>query len=129
MKEYLIKSTVAALVFIGLTLAFDAIFNEIGSAWKYLISGVLFGFIYEGWSYCFQKGVFSKDKNNNTMGHYKQLKVGFVIALVFALFFGGMLIYFIVDKNLWMCVSMALLFIVFCHQSIRQYKKIKGLQG
>ena len=127
MKEYLIKSIVTALVFIGLTLAFDAIFNEIGSIWKYLISGGLFGFIYEGWLYCFEKGVFSKEKDSSE--HYKQLKIGLIVTFAFAFFFGVMLIYFIVDKNLWMCVSMALLFIVFCGQSIRLYKKIKGLHG
>lgn len=55
MKEYLIKSFVSALIFMGLTLAFDAIFNEVGSIWKYLISGVLFGFAFEGWNYFCQK--------------------------------------------------------------------------
>lgn len=55
MKEYLIKSIVSALIFMGLTLAFDAIFNEVGSVWKYLISGVLFGFAFEGWNYFYQK--------------------------------------------------------------------------
>ena len=49
MKEYLLRSLISALIFIGLTIALDAIFNEIGSIWKYLISGVLFGFAYEGW--------------------------------------------------------------------------------
>jgi hypothetical protein len=55
MKEYLIKSIVSALIFMGLTLAFDAIFNVIGSVWKYLISGTLFGFAFEGWNYFYQK--------------------------------------------------------------------------
>ena len=55
MKEYLIKSIVSALIFMGLTLAFDAIFNEVGSIWKYLISGVLFGFAFEGWNDFYQK--------------------------------------------------------------------------
>jgi hypothetical protein len=55
MKEYLIKSIVSALIFMGLTLAFDAIFNEVGSIWKYLISGTLFGFAFEGWNYFYQK--------------------------------------------------------------------------
>lgn len=55
MKEYLIKSIVSALIFMGLTLAFDAIFSEIGSVWKYLISGTLFGFAFEGWNYFYQK--------------------------------------------------------------------------
>ena len=55
MKEYLIKSIVSALIFMGLTLAFDAIFNEVGSVWKYLISGVLFGFAFEGWNHFYQK--------------------------------------------------------------------------
>ena len=49
MKEFLLRALVSALIFIGLTIAFDAIFNEIGSIWKYLISGVLFGLAYEGW--------------------------------------------------------------------------------
>ena len=62
MKEFLIKSIVSALVFAGVTLAFDAIFNGIGSAWKYIISGLLFGFVYEGWWYLYRKGVFSKEK-------------------------------------------------------------------
>lgn len=55
MKEYLIKSIVTALIFMGLTLAFDAIFNEVGNAWKYLISGVLFGFAYEGWYHFYKR--------------------------------------------------------------------------
>ena len=62
MKEYLLKSIVTALVFIGITIAFDAIFNEIDIIWKYLINGVLFGFVYEGWWHFYQKGVFSKEK-------------------------------------------------------------------
>ena len=40
------------------------------------------------------------------MGHDKQLKVGLIIALVFALFFACMLGYFIAVKNLWMCIAM-----------------------
>ena len=55
MKEYLIKSIVTALIFMGLTLAFDAIFNEVGSIWKYLISGTLFGFAFEGWNHFYMK--------------------------------------------------------------------------
>ena len=55
MKEDLIKSIVSALVFIGLTLAFDAIFREVGNIWKYLISGILFGFVYEGWWHYYRK--------------------------------------------------------------------------
>ena len=55
MKEYLIKSIVSALIFMGLTLAFDAIFNEVGSIWKYLISGTLFGFAFEGWNLLYLK--------------------------------------------------------------------------
>ena len=55
MKEYLIRSIVTALVFGVLTVVFDAIFNEVGSIWKYLISGVLFGFAFEGWNYFYQK--------------------------------------------------------------------------
>lgn len=62
MKEYLIRAIVSALIFAGLMLAFDAIFNGIGSAWKYVISGLSFGFLYEGWSYLYHKGVFSKKK-------------------------------------------------------------------
>ena len=49
MKEYLIRSIVTALVFGVLTVVFDAIFNEVGSIWKYVVSGILFGFVYEGW--------------------------------------------------------------------------------
>ena len=49
MKEYFLKSIITALVFIGITIAFDAIFNEIDIIWKYLINGVLFGFLCEGW--------------------------------------------------------------------------------
>lgn len=59
MKEYLLRSLISALIFIGLTIAFDAIFNEVGSIWKYLISGVLFGFAYEGWWHFYKK----KDSN------------------------------------------------------------------
>mgnify|MGYP007012548730 FL=1 len=49
MKEYLIRSIVTALVFGVLTVVFDAIFNEVGSIWKYVVSGIIFGFVYEGW--------------------------------------------------------------------------------
>ena len=59
------------------------------------------------------------------MEHNKQLKVGLWVALVFAAFFGGMLVYFIIDNNLWMCISMALLFFSSCGRSIQLYKKIK----
>ena len=62
MKEYFLKSIITALVFIGITIAFDAIFDEIDIIWKYLINGVLFGFVYEGWWHFYQKGVFSKEK-------------------------------------------------------------------
>ena len=44
MKEYFLKSIITALVFIGITIAFDAIFDKIDIIWKYLINGVLFGF-------------------------------------------------------------------------------------
>lgn len=64
MKTYFIRSIVTALVFAGLTLLFDAIFSEVDTCWKYLISGVLFGFVYEGWWHLYQKGVFSR-KNKN----------------------------------------------------------------
>lgn len=66
MKQYLIRSLVTALVFIGLTVAFDAIFNEMGSIWKYLFAGVLFGFAYEGWYHFYQKGAFSKNKKTDS---------------------------------------------------------------
>ena len=39
-----------------------AIFDKIDIIWKYLINGVLFGFVYEGWWHFYQKGVFSKEK-------------------------------------------------------------------
>lgn len=63
MKTYLFKSIVTGLVFVGLTLAFDAIFNGVGGWQKYVISGVLFGFVYEGWWYLYQKGVFSRKRD------------------------------------------------------------------
>jgi hypothetical protein len=62
MEKYLIRSLITALVFIGLTLLFDAIFGEVGDFRKYLITGFLFGFIYEGWWHLYQKGVFSRKK-------------------------------------------------------------------
>jgi hypothetical protein len=62
MKKYLVRSIVTGLVFVGLTLAFDAIFNEVSGWQKYVISGVLFGFVYEGWWYLYQKGVFSQKR-------------------------------------------------------------------
>ncbi|MBP5218375.1 MAG: hypothetical protein J6Z47_05445 [Bacteroidales bacterium] len=65
MKEYIIKSIITALVFVGITIAFDALFNEVGSVWKYVISGGLFGFAYEGWWHLYQKGAFSKKKDNH----------------------------------------------------------------
>lgn len=40
------------------------------------------------------------------MENVQQLKVGLIIALVFALFFACMLGYFIAVKNLWMCIAM-----------------------
>ena len=40
------------------------------------------------------------------MENDQQLKVGLIIALVFALFFACMLGYFIAVKNLWMCIAM-----------------------
>ncbi|MBO7552319.1 MAG: hypothetical protein J6T62_12510 [Fibrobacter sp.] len=55
----------------------------------------------------------------------KQLGIGLFTATAFAVFFGGMLVYFIIDRNVWMCVSMALLFIVSCIRSVRLYRKIK----
>lgn len=63
MKEYLIRSIVTALVFGGLTVLFDAIFNEVGSIWKYVIPGIIFGFVYEGWWHFYRKGTFSKKKD------------------------------------------------------------------
>ena len=45
------------------------------------------------------------------MGKPKQQKVGLFVAIAFTVFFGAMLVHFILEKNLWMCVSMALLFI------------------
>ena len=65
MKEYLIKSIVAAVVFIGLFVLFDAIFNEIGSFWKYAISGVLFGFGYEGYWRLYKKWGSRKRPSDN----------------------------------------------------------------
>jgi membrane protein YdbS with pleckstrin-like domain len=59
------------------------------------------------------------------MEQYKQLKVRLLVSLVFAVFFGVMLIYFIIDKNLWMCIAMAFLVIACCGKSIKLYKKIK----
>ena len=38
MKEYFLKSIITALVFIGITIAFDAIFDKIDIIWKYLIN-------------------------------------------------------------------------------------------
>ena len=55
----------------------------------------------------------------------KQIRIGLFTAIAFAVFFGCMLIYFIIDRNVWMCVSMALLFIASCGRSIQLYKKIK----
>lgn len=60
------------------------------------------------------------------MEQQKQLKVGLFVALVFAVFFGGMLVYFIIDKNLWMCIAMALLLVSSCVRSIKLFKKIKN---
>ena len=60
------------------------------------------------------------------MEHDKQLKVGLIIALVFALFFAGMLGYFIAVKNLWMCVAMGGMVISCCTRCIQLYKKNKG---
>ena len=65
MKTYLIRAVLSGLVFAGLTLAFDAIFNEVGVWQKYVFSGVLFGFVYEGWWHLYQKGVFSSKKNSD----------------------------------------------------------------
>ena len=59
------------------------------------------------------------------MEQQKQLKVGLFVALVFAVFFGVMLVYFIIDKNLLMCIAMALLLISSGGRSIQLYKKIK----
>lgn len=61
MKEYLIKSIVSALVFAGFTLALDAIFSEISSFWKYMISGLLFGFLSTNDGDIFLKRLFSRD--------------------------------------------------------------------
>ena len=55
----------------------------------------------------------------------KQLRIGLFTALAFAVFFGVMLVCFIIDRNVWMCVSMALMFIVSCSRSVRLYRKIK----
>ena len=65
MKTYLFKSILTGLLFAGLTLAFDAISNRVGGWPKYLISGALFGFVYEGWWYLYKKGVFSSKKNSD----------------------------------------------------------------
>ena len=59
------------------------------------------------------------------MEHDKQLKVGLIIALVFALFFACMLGYFIAVKNLWMCVAMGGMVISCCARIIQLYKRIK----
>jgi uncharacterized membrane protein YoaK (UPF0700 family) len=59
------------------------------------------------------------------MERQKQLKVGLLVALIFAVFFGAMLVYFIIEKNLWMCIAMALLLFSSCVRSLRLYKKIK----
>lgn len=59
------------------------------------------------------------------MAHDKQLKVGLITALVFALFFAVMLGYFIAVKNLWMCVSNALMLSASISRSIKLYRKIK----
>ena len=59
------------------------------------------------------------------MEQYKQLKVRLLVSLAFAVFFGVMLVYFIIDKNHWMSISMTLLVIASCGKSIRLYKTIK----
>ena len=59
------------------------------------------------------------------MEHDKQLKVGLIIALVFALFFSCVLGYFIAVKNLRMCVAMGCMGVSICARIIQLYKKIK----
>lgn len=59
------------------------------------------------------------------MDNMKQLKVGLYVAIAFAVFFGAMLAYFIIDKNLGMCIAMALLLISSVCKIIRLYQKIK----
>lgn len=62
MKEYLIKSIVSALVFAGFTLALDAIFSEISSFRKYMISGLLFSLLSTKDGDIYFKRLFSRDK-------------------------------------------------------------------
>lgn len=62
MKAYIISSLISALVFLGVTLAIDALFYEVGVIWKYVISGLIFGFVYEGWWLLYKKGVFSRKR-------------------------------------------------------------------
>lgn len=59
------------------------------------------------------------------MEQNRQLKVGLIIALVFALFFACMLGYFIAVKNLLMSIVSGLMVISSCTRSIQLYKKIK----
>ncbi|MBQ7518457.1 MAG: hypothetical protein IJU13_08555, partial [Bacteroidales bacterium] len=61
----------------------------------------------------------------NPMENDKQLKVGLIIALVFALFFACMLGYFIAVKNLWMCIAMGGMVISCCARIIQLYMRIK----
>ena len=59
------------------------------------------------------------------MEQNRQLKVGLIIALVFAIFFACMLGYFIAVKNLLMSIVSGLMVISSCTRSIHLYKKIK----
>ena len=59
------------------------------------------------------------------MENDKLHKAGLIIALVFALFFAGMLGYFIAVKNLWMCIVSGLMVISSCTRSIQLFKRIK----
>ena len=59
------------------------------------------------------------------MEQNRQLKVGLIIAIVFALFFACMLGYFIVVKNHLMSIVSVLMVISSVTRSIQLYKKIK----
>jgi hypothetical protein len=59
------------------------------------------------------------------MEQSRHLKVGLIIALVFALFFAGMLGYFIAVKNLWMCIVSGLMVISSCTRSVQLFKRNK----
>lgn len=59
------------------------------------------------------------------MDNIKQQKVGLFVAIAFTFFFGAMLVIFIIKKNVWMCVSMALLLTSSVCRIISLYRKIK----